>query len=233
MATTEIISPKNVEIFRESLQRIVNEVDLSKLGYIGLIGTGLATGEPVSDIDVLILPNPEYRIGESIIAMNGLYQELDKILQSDYGLYLAPFPRKMYQDEVNYIIGENKGIANKIATHTLFFPDLPSFLSINPAGFMRSINENSYALFGDLDTLMKLDPKSQKTLDPYFMITDFNVQLFEGKYPDELILQKGTHLLKYLNKFYGVPGVVPIIRTSRDCVRAVDDTLLELDALVA
>ena len=224
------ISPEHTVAFRSALEKAVGETDLAKLGYVGLIGSGLVEGRSVHDVDVLVFPNPDVGVGESIIAMNGLYKTVDSILQKDRGLYLATCPRNIFQLEVNYLIGQTYGHKGKISTHTLFFPDFRSFQALNPVDFAKSIKKNSLPLKGNMNVLSQRPNISQKRLEPYFLVADYQIPLVADRYPEILVLQKTEDVVDYLKKHYGVAFNGAFPKHAKDCPEVIDDVLLALDA---
>jgi hypothetical protein len=233
MTYRQEISPENVEKFRRAAYRTASEVDKTKLGYIGLIGTSTTRGQSVHDLDVLVFPSPNVGVGEAIIAMNDFYRALDARLQAEDGLYLATCPRKILQAEVNHIIGQVRGRKNKLSTHTLFFPDERSFNVINPVGFPESSSFQREDVVGDFDVIRRTREMPQKTLEPFFWIGDYNISLVADRYPGKLVLEKTEEVTAYLKTRYNLVTGTTLPRTSDDCAKLVDEVLLELDRRAA
>ncbi len=225
----QLISPQDVEKFRQAVYATIPEVDRAKLGYIGLLGSANSRGRFVHDLDVLVFPTPEAGIGEAVLAMNKFLQTVDARLQKDGGLYLATCPRKILQPEVQHIISQVRGAANKLSTHTIFFPDYRSLTRISPQDFMRTISENSEAVLGNFDVIRQRQDKPQKTLEPYFFMTDYQIALVADRYPEQLTLEKTEDILAYLTKNYGLRAQTVMPRTPADCAKVMDEVLLELD----
>lgn len=225
----QLISPEQVETFRQAVYATIPEVDRAKLGYIGLLGSANSRGKFVHDLDVLVFPTPEAGIGEAIVAMNTFFKTLDARLQRDQGLYLATCPRKILQPEVQHIIGQVRGIRNKLSTHTIFFPDFRSITNITPQDFMKTVSENSETVLGNFDAIRQRQDKPKKTLEPYFFMTDYQIALVADRYPKQLTLEKTDDILAYLAKNYGLRAQTVMPRTPADCARVMNEVLLELD----
>jgi hypothetical protein len=225
----EEIPPEYVAAFKNAIAKAVREVDQSKLGYIGLVGSGLVDAAPVHDIDVLVFPSVGARVGESMLAMNRMYRRLDEILDEEEGLFIAPCPRKILQAETNHIIGQTRGFPNKLSTHTLFFPDYRSFLRHNPPRFLRSVMQTSLGLHGDFGVIKERDNSPLQELERYFLIADYQIPLVYDRYPDVLVLQKTEEIIDCLNKHHGCSFNMQGIDNPAACSQKAEELLLYLD----
>lgn len=158
--------------------------------------------------------------------MNEFYMEFDQRLERDSGFYISPFPRINMQGEVNYIIGQMNGKENRIATHTLFFPDIESIDRVCD-GLYDSIKDEVVPFYGSFNSDLKGGTYNKDKLAEIFRVADFQVSLTYGKYPKELTMGKLQHINKYAKKEYGFDGVNP--DSFKDVVKSYHAILKEID----
>ncbi|MFA5797453.1 MAG: hypothetical protein WC916_05450 [Candidatus Woesearchaeota archaeon] len=223
----ESISPKQLESVRIATEHAVHYSDLTALGYIGFIGTGITTGRFVHDIDILVFPKPGVLLGQAIKSMNVFYRTIDDVLRKDSHLYLATCPRKIMQAEVNYIIGSQNGFSQKISVHTLFFSDEERFVRLNPKSFAEDIYKQNLCLHGSLTVLSSLVPIADFSED-YLWLLDYQISLVAKTYPLSLLRQKTVELHDRFKKYHGFTGPL-CIKTRIDCIALANDLLNLVD----
>lgn len=198
-----VVDKNTKKIFLESFKEAIEKNRLSHLGFIGVIGS---FNENVShDIDILIFPNEKSKIGESIIEMIKLFDELDLILKEKHHRYYSvTCPRKTMQELMYYLASLEEGSAGLIPIHSLFFTDYESFKRINPVNFIKGIDEKVISLFGNFKIIKKLKKLPQGKLEPYFLILDFEMNARIKNFPKHLIRTSAESLFEYLNDKYGI-----------------------------
>ena len=146
------------------------------------------------------------KIGEAIIEVAQLYNEVEKILkQSNKRYYLATASRKITQELIYYISGLEEGSAGLIPVHSLFFPDYESFIRLNPKNFIKSIQQNLIKIKGNFDIIKDLAALSQEKLEPYFVVLDFEMNARIKTFPRHNIRASAESLFMYLKEKYNLP----------------------------
>ena len=218
-----MISREESEMALQELDRAIESVDTSHLGYIAVIGSNPESRS--NDVDVLTLRNPGSKIGESLIANGQLMIEYGRRL-SALGYESIPFPRKILQHRTQHIANQHLGNTPTIPTHNLFFPTSTSFIMLNPQGFREGLEETR--LKGDLSILEDLQEFTFSELPAYFKISDLQTELLAGKFPESLLVEEANSTLKSLSKYDNLQERE--VYNSTDAQKALHEALLELDS---
>lgn len=192
-------------IFMESLKEAVDRFKPKKLGFIGVGGS--IKEKHSHDIDLIIFPTENAKIGEAILEIVSLYKEIDQILKKKHQrYYFVPCPKKTSQELVHYLAALEEGSAGLIPVHSLFFTDYESFKRLNPASFIRAIITQKLVvtIYGDLNIIKKLKSLPPKKLEPYFCIIDFEMNARIKNFPRHLIRASAESLFGYLENKYGI-----------------------------
>lgn len=197
-----VLTKELQDLFISILKKCSQKIEKEHIGFIGVIEN--KKGFP-HDIDVLIFPSKNSRIGESVIELTKLYREIQKELKKrNERLYLAVSPRKDMQEMVYYLASLQEGGAGIIPVHSLFFPDYPSFKNFSPAGFIKSINKKMITIYGHYDAIKEAPKINQKLLDPYFYIINFELPLKIDTFPHHLVRSSAQSLFDYMEKKYNL-----------------------------
>ena len=197
------VDKKTKEIFTECLKAAVKKSKLDKIGFIGIIGS---IEEKYShDVDLIIFPSKKAKIGESILEVIKLYEEIDKILKEKHPMYyFVPCPRKAMQELVYYLATLEEGSAGLIPVHSLFFTDYKSFEKLNPINFIKEIKKTLVTLYGNFEIIKGLEELPQEKLEPYFWIIDFEMNARIKNFPRHLIRASAESLFTYLGDKYDI-----------------------------
>lgn len=195
---------KTKELFISSIKKVIKKFDLKNIGFIGVVGS--LKEEYSHDIDILIFPSKEARLGEAIISVAEFYAKLEKELKKHHErFYPVVSPKKNMQEMIYYIAGIQEGGAGLIPIHSLFFPNYLSFKIFNPKDFQKEIKKSLTSLYGNFDVLKELtNDISQKKLEPYFVILDFEMSSKLKTFPRHLIRTNAESLFNYLKTKYGL-----------------------------
>ena len=198
------IEPEVKKLFINSLKYAIKNIDKDKLGFIAVIGS--AQDENKShDIDVLIFPNINVKIGEAIIETAKLYNSAEKFLKKYHErYYIAACPKKAIQELTYYLASLEEGAAGLIPVHSLFYSNYHDFISLNPKDFLKSIKKNMIILHGDFEIIKKLKRLPQKKLEPYFFVLDFEMTSKIKTFPKHLTRASAESLFEYLKKKYDI-----------------------------
>lgn len=199
-----VIDKETKEVLINSLKKIIRKSDLTKIGFIGVIGS--LKEEYSHDIDILIFPSVSAKIGETIISITRLYYQLEgELKKHNERFYISVSPKKVMQEMIYYLSAIQEGGAGLIPIHSLFFPDYKSFKKFNPKGFQREIKKSLITLYGDFDIIQKIrNNLSQKDLEPYFVILDFEMNSKLKTFPRHLIRSSAESLFSYLKPKYNL-----------------------------
>ncbi len=199
-----IVDKKTKEIFINSLKKVLKKFHFKELGFIGVIGS--LKEEYSHDIDILIFPSENAKIGEAIMSVVDFYNKLEKELKKCHErFYLVCSPKKAMQETDYYVASLQEGSAGLIPIHSLFFPDYKSFKKFNPKDFQKEINKDLISLYGHFDIIKKIrNDIPQKKLEPYFFILDFEMASKLKIFPRHLVRAKAESLFSYLNSKYNL-----------------------------
>lgn len=200
------VDSKTKQIFLDSLKRAVCKLNKNKFGFIGVIGSGNKKDSPSHDIDVLIFPSKESKIGETILEIAKLYEEVEKELKKHHErFYLAVSPKKSIQEVVYYLSSLEEGGAGLIPIHSLFFTNYHDFKKFNPVGFIKKIKGEIISVYGNWSIIKELPRIPQKKLDPYYFVLDFEMTSRIKNFPRHLIRSSAESLFEYLKSKYNIP----------------------------
>ena len=224
-----IIDKKTKEIFLDSLRKVIKKLDLKEIGFVGVLGS--LKKEYSHDIDILIFPSIKSRIGDSIISVSKFYDELEKELKNYHErFYPVVAPRKNMQEMIYYLAGLQEGGAGLIPIHSLFFTDYKSFNNFNPKNFQKEIKKTLITLYGNFDVIKKLkNDISQKKLEPYFWILDFEMSSKLKTFPRHLIRTTSESLFSYLKSKYHLKISKEKFHDMDDIEKEISRILKELD----
>lgn len=199
-----VVGSDIINIFKDSLKEAISRKKLINIGFLGLI-TNFEKKEH-HDIDLIIFPAENAKIGETLIELNDFYKEVEKIIQKYHErYYLVTASKKALQELVYYISGIEEGSAGLIPVHSLFFPDYKSFKRINPVSFEKEIKKHLLPLYGSFDIIHKVrNDISQEKLEPYFVIVDFEMSARIKNFPKHNIRASAESLFSYLREKYDI-----------------------------
>ncbi len=199
-----VLSKKIIIEFEDSVKNILKKNKFSKLGFIGIMVD--YEKKEHHDIDIIIFPSEKAKIGEAMIELVKFYDLVEKDLQKkNERYYLATCPKMAMQEFMYYLAGIEEGSAGLIPVHSMFFTSYKDFKSISPKGFVKKFESHSRALHGNIEQAKKLSGISQKKLEPYFFILDFELNARIKTFPRHLIRTSTEHLFHYLKVKYQIP----------------------------
>lgn len=197
-----VIDKKTKDLLISSLKKIIKKFDLRNIGFIGVIGS--FKEEYSHDVDILIFPSKEVKLGQSIITVSKIYELLEKELKKHHErFYPVISPRKNMQEMIYYLAGLQEGGAGLIPIHSLFFSDYKSFKKFNPKHFQKEIKKTIITLYGDFRIIKELKKDvPQYRLEPYFLILDFEMSSKLKNFPRHLVRASAESLFSYLKLKY-------------------------------
>lgn len=197
-----VLDRKTKNLFIKSLKRTIKKADLRNIGYIGVIGS--VDKRWSHDIDVLIFPSEEAKIGEAIISVAEFYDMLEEDVKKHHErFYLSASPRKAMQEMIYYLASLQEGGAGMIPVHSLFFPDWKSFKKFNPENILKTIKTEVKTLYGDFKIIKKIrNDIPFKQLESYFVILDFEMNIKMDTFPRHLVRTSAESLFTYLKSNY-------------------------------
>jgi len=210
------IDSKVKRLFINAIKQAIKRIDKSKLGFIGIIGS--INKKQSHDIDILIFPNINTKIGEAIIEIAKLYNLTEKYLKKHHErYYVAASPKKATQEIIYYLAALEEGGPGLIPIHSLFFTNYRDFKKFNPKNFQKDIKKDLVTLHGNYNIIKKLPEMPQKKLEPYFFILDFEMTSRIKTFPKHLIRASAESLFEYLKKKYNIktrktPHTIPTIQ---------------------
>ncbi|MBU4241777.1 MAG: hypothetical protein KKF52_00955 [Nanoarchaeota archaeon] len=198
-----VIEEKTKNIFFNCIKKAIKELKPKKIGFIGVMGS--YNNKYSHDIDVLIFPKKNVKLGETIIEVGKFYKKTESILKKHHDrFYLALCPKKIMQERVYYLSTLEEGSAGMIPIHSLFFSDYKAFKSFNPKGFEKEIQRTLLTFYGNFNIIKELKPLPQKKLEPYFIILDFEMNSRTKTFPRHLIRSSAESLFSYLQAKYDI-----------------------------
>lgn len=206
-----IVDSDTAKMFEKALKIVIEKNKPKNIGFIGLIMN--YNKKEHHDIDVLIFPAIDSKIGATLIEVIDLYKKVDKELKKiNERFYIATASRKAMQELIYYIAGIEEGSATLIPVHSLFYPDSKSFKKFNPESFKEEISKNLIPLHGSYDIIEKVkNDIPDKKLEPYFVILDFEMNARIKSFPKHNIRASAESLFGYLKDKYQVktPNKMP------------------------
>lgn len=224
-----IIGKKEKDMVIKSLRTLIkkNKFGIHNFSFIGIVGSHAK--EYSHDIDLLMFPAKDAKVGEVLIEIGNIYSELQKeIKKYHHAYYISACPRKVMQEMTYYISSIEEGHAGLIPIHSLFFPDYKSFKKFNPKSFEAMIKKDLLTLHGSFKDIKKIKPLPQKKLDPYFFVSDYEMMSRLSTYPRQLVRSSVDSLLSYMQSKYGIEREKKIHNLS-DARKAVINLLHKLD----
>jgi len=220
------IEPEVKKAFLKSLKIAINKIDKKKFGFIGIIGSMKQKESTSHDIDVIVFPNLNVKIGEVILEIEKLYEMTEIELKKHHErYYIAASPKKAIQELIYYLSSIEEGAAGLVPVHSLFFTNYDDFVNFNPKGFMKEIKKNLITLHGNFDIIKKLPKLPQKKLDPYFFVLDFEMTSRIKTFPRHLIRASAESLFAYLKSKYNIKvnDKIPssISEVHKECIRLI------------
>jgi len=225
------IDKKTKKIFIKYFKQALSEVDVNKFGFVGILGS---VKEKYShDIDVLIFPSKDAKIGESIKEMAKLYKKVDELLKAHHERYYVVWcPKKVIQEMMYYLSSLEEGGAGLIPVHSLFFTDYVSFKKFNPKSFEKEIKKNMITLYGRFEIIKELKVYPSEKIEPYFFILEYSMCSKIKTFPRHLIRSSTESLLTHLKDKYKLPikktkihNVSEIEPELAKCLKMLDDKL--------
>lgn len=201
------IVPKEViEHFREAVKSVLRQRNFKKLGFIGLMVDWKKKQH--HDIDLIIFPSNDAKIGEAMIELIKFYNLVEKELQKKHErYYLATCPKMAMQEYMYYISSIEEGAAGLVPVHSMFFTNYHDFKAISPKGFSTKVEKGITleTLHGEFSKLKSAKALPQKKLEPYFFVLDFELNARIKTFPRHIIRTSTEHLFKYLKIKYNLP----------------------------
>ena len=198
-----VVEKETKKVFVECIKKSLKEIKLKHIGFVGIIGSHK---EKYShDIDVLLFPSKDSKIGDTILEIGNFYNKINSIIKKHHErLYLALCPRKNMQEMVYYLSSLEEGGAGMIPVHSLFFPDYKSFKKFNPKGFEKEITKNLITLYGKFEVIKSVESLPQEKLEPYFILLDFEMNSKIKNFPRHLVRVSAESLFSYLRDKYSL-----------------------------
>lgn len=227
-----IIDKKTKNIFIDSVKKVLKNIDLSNIGFIGILGS--VKKEYSHDIDIMIFPAIDSKIGDSIKAVSKFYEELEKELRNHHErFYPVVSPKKNMQEMIYYLASLQEGGAGLVPIHSLFFTDLKSFKKFNPENFQKEIKKTMITIYGDFNVITKLrNDIPQEKLEPYFWILDFEMSSKIKTFPRHLVRTMSESLFSYLKNKYHIKISKQKLHNLEDIEKELYRILKELDKKV-
>ena len=105
----------------------------------------------------------------------------------------------------------------------MFFANYRDFSKLSPKSFVKKVEENIQVIKGNLKSMNKLPKLSQKKLEPYFFVLDFEMNSRIKTFPKHLIRSSTEALFEYLKKKYdiGISEKIPhnVLEIEREFVK--------------
>lgn len=193
-----VIDKKTKEVFIESFKFVIKNQKLTKLGFIGIIDNDK---QFVHDIDVIVFPSKDAKIGEAFVELSKIYTSLERELKRyNKRFYISTAPKKIFQEMIYYLSSLEEGGTGLIPVHSLFFTNHKSFKRLNPIHFQREVKKNLITLYGDFKIINELPILSEKVLEIYYMIIEFEMMNRIKTFPRHLIRSSAESLFSWIQK---------------------------------
>jgi len=198
-----VIDEKTHQIFEDALKKVIARKKPKNLGFVGIIKSPKENYH--HDIDILAFPSKKAKIGAAIIELKKLYDKIEvEIKKKHKRYYLVPCPLMSMQQMIYYIASLEEGSAGLIPIHSLFFTNYRDFKKFNPKDFQKEIEKHLITFHGNFSTIKDLKPLSQKKLEPYFFILNFELNARIRTFPRHTIRAAAEHLFLYLKNKYNI-----------------------------
>lgn len=223
-----IIDRKTKEIFLESFKCAIKKINKNKFSFIGIVGS--IEKEISHDIDILIFPGIKTKIGESIIELAKLYELTEKELKKRHKRYfLVACPKFIMQEMTHHIAAVEEGAAGMIPVHALFFTNYRDLKKFSPKKFIKNIKKDMITLHGDFNNVKRIKALSQKKLEPYFWVLDFEMNSRIKNFPRHLIRTSAEALFEYLREKYHIKTKEEIPHDVKEIKKEFIKLMKELD----
>ena len=224
-----IVNKKVKNMVFDSLKKTISSFDMTNFGFIGIFGSHKT--EYSHDIDILIFPSKEAKIGRFIISVSRFYNALEgNIKNYSERFFISTSPRKILQEMTYYISSLEEGGAGLIPIHSLVFVDKKSFEKFNPSDFKKEIKKSMITLYGNFNIINELDNSiSQEKLEPYFLILDFELFSKLKTFPRHLVRVKAESLFNYLRSKYSIKALKNSPHNLKEIEKEICRILLDLD----
>ncbi len=223
-----VIDKKIKNDFFNSFQKAINYVDKKKFSFIGIVGS---TKEEIShDIDVIIFPGKNTKLGEAIIEYMRLYNQIEKeVKKINKRYYLVTCQKFAMQETTHHIASSQEGSAGMIPIHSMFFANYRDFIKFSPKKFVKNIKETLITIYGNFESIKEINTLSQKELEPYFFVLDFEMNSRIKTFPKHLIRASAESLFDYLRKKYNVGKTEKIPHNVLEIEKEFKKLMKELD----
>jgi len=196
-----IITKEVKEIFLESFKSAIEKIDKKKFSFIGVIGS--IKKDKSHDIDVVILPSKNTKLGEAMIELAKIYELTEQNIKKHHErYYIVTCPKLAMQEMVYYLAGTEEGAAGMIPVHSMFYANYNDLKRLSPKSFIKRMKENLITLHGSLKEAKSLPQLPQEKLEPYFFLLDFEMSSRIKNFPRHLIRASAESLFDYLKKKY-------------------------------
>lgn len=225
----QIIENRTREVFIKCLRLAIKEMKLNKIGYIGVIDSDKDFSH---DIDVIIFPDKNSKIGETIIEISKLYKKVESILKKHHErFYLSICPKKAMQEIVYYLSALEEGGAGMIPIHSMFYPDYKSFKKFSPKTFQKNIQKKLINVYRKFDVIYSIKGLTFHQQEPYFFVIDFEMNARTKTFPRHLIRTSAESLFEYLKEKYHIPIKNKKLHTISEIEKEFENILKLLDEI--
>ncbi len=200
-ASFHTISLHDRDLFLNTLQKSLNNVDLKKFSLIALINSIDDTKEEFGDIDVIFTPAIDAGLGECLIETERIFEEIAKYY-AETNSYVISAPEFCSQPLVYSLSRQFKGNAKKqIPIHRLIFENVEDALSVTTNNFPIKIKNKLTPLHGSFQEFSNR-PK-HRIDDSYFYIAKTQAEA-QTELPTEYQFQNRLRILGYLSEHYDI-----------------------------
>jgi hypothetical protein len=190
--------------FRNAFSEALEIVDKKKFGLVGLFGS--FANSHSHDIDVVIAPSRNARIGDSYLECSKLFDETSRILKEIDKKYYIVASRKMVMQEFMYHIAVGQeGEKGMIPVHFIFFTSYHEMQKIFPKSFTEDMQKNLIVLHGNINSINVIPSLSQEKLVPYYYIMEIEISTLLRVFPNHLVRRSIEHLFNHLGRRYNIP----------------------------
>jgi len=198
------VSRETTNLFLSSFRKALKKVDKKKFSFISVVGSAIEK-DLIHDIDIIVFPGVSVKLGESILEMAKLYDLTEKELKKHHKrYYLVTAPKFAMQEATYHLASTQEGSAGMVPIHSMFFANYRDFKKMSPKRFIERVLNDSHVIHGSLADVKKVPKLSQKKLEPYFFILDFEMNARIKKFPQHLTRASAEALFDYLHKKYGL-----------------------------
>jgi hypothetical protein len=180
------------EEFEEILNSVINKhPDRRQFGIVGVVGSGY--GHKLHhDLDVIFYPSDNSVKGKFVSAQMEVIEELQKVLRTEQGTDLIPFPMLELQGVIEAYSGRKEG---EILMHNLIFADMDAIKQRVP--FFEKWMSNIRVIYGSEDAFKE---KHLTDLD-YYYFTMVNAQTLLSRLPEKAVDYQARTICNYVNEY--------------------------------